>query len=136
MKTISKILFIGIVLFLSSCEDFLTLSPQATLFSSEYFNNADEVEEALIATYDVLGHQKGIGLAFAPPLFLSEALSDDAFAGGQDPGDGQLSNEFNTFSFSTSNEVVQSLWKKGYTCLLYTSPSPRDGLLSRMPSSA
>ena len=22
-----------------------------------------------------------------------------------------------------------------YTCLLYTSPSPRDGLLSRMPSS-
>ena len=24
----------------------------------------------------------------------------------------------------------------GYLCLLYTSPSPRDGLLSRMPSSA
>ena len=26
--------------------------------------------------------------------------------------------------------------KKGGDCLLYTSPSPRDGLLSRMPSSA
>ena len=25
---------------------------------------------------------------------------------------------------------------QGYDCLLYTSPSPRDGLLSRMPSSA
>ena len=25
---------------------------------------------------------------------------------------------------------------KGILCLLYTSPSPRDGLLSRMPSSA
>ena len=25
---------------------------------------------------------------------------------------------------------------KGLLCLLYTSPSPRDGLLSRMPSSA
>ena len=25
---------------------------------------------------------------------------------------------------------------KRYHCLLYTSPSPRDGLLSRMPSSA
>ena len=25
---------------------------------------------------------------------------------------------------------------KGINCLLYTSPSPRDGLLSRMPSSA
>ena len=26
--------------------------------------------------------------------------------------------------------------KPGHVCLLYTSPSPRDGLLSRMPSSA
>ena len=26
--------------------------------------------------------------------------------------------------------------KQYYICLLYTSPSPRDGLLSRMPSSA
>ena len=25
---------------------------------------------------------------------------------------------------------------EAYDCLLYTSPSPRDGLLSRMPSSA
>ena len=30
-------------------------------------------------------------------------------------------------------EEWPSSWK---TCLLYTSPSPRDGLLSRMPSSA
>ena len=27
-------------------------------------------------------------------------------------------------------------FKMGRHCLLYTSPSPRDGLLSRMPSSA
>ena len=27
-------------------------------------------------------------------------------------------------------------WGAYFTCLLYTSPSPRDGLLSRMPSSA
>ena len=26
--------------------------------------------------------------------------------------------------------------EEDYSCLLYTSPSPRDGLLSRMPSSA
>ena len=29
-----------------------------------------------------------------------------------------------------------SVGQKTYPCLLYTSPSPRDGLLSRMPSSA
>ena len=36
-------------------------------------------------------------------------------------------------------EVKQDLKVGGattITCLLYTSPSPRDGLLSRMPSSA
>ena len=33
--------------------------------------------------------------------------------------------------------VCSDKWGHGFgTCLLYTSPSPRDGLLSRMPSSA
>ena len=32
--------------------------------------------------------------------------------------------------------VVEELFANSSTCLLYTSPSPRDGLLSRMPSSA
>ena len=45
----------------------------------------------------------------------------------------------------TTHEAQRVLSKLGfpcrppgvrYTCLLYTSPSPRDGLLSRMPSSA
>ena len=35
-----------------------------------------------------------------------------------------------------ANEDVQRQVERGNLCLLYTSPSPRDGLLSRMPSSA
>ena len=31
---------------------------------------------------------------------------------------------------------VEEIYPPGFSCLLYTSPSPRDGLLSRMPSSA
>ena len=34
------------------------------------------------------------------------------------------------------NEEFGHEAKRNYLCLLYTSPSPRDGLLSRMPSSA
>ena len=40
------------------------------------------------------------------------------------------------------NDIAAQHYKKGsngigiHSCLLYTSPSPRDGLLSRMPSSA
>ena len=33
-----------------------------------------------------------------------------------------------------TGEVLMLAWMNN--CLLYTSPSPRDGLLSRMPSSA
>src|SRR5680860_1322144 len=42
-------------------------------------------------------------------------------------------------SFSDSyriNNILKNVNPDGYMCLLYTSPSPRDGLLSRMPSSA
>ena len=41
--------------------------------------------------------------------------------------------------FSGDSELINnSEWLRNlnYICLLYTSPSPRDGLLSRMPSSA
>ena len=35
-----------------------------------------------------------------------------------------------------SAERLSKFTVEQYRCLLYTSPSPRDGLLSRMPSSA
>ena len=52
---------------------------------------------------------------------------------------GKTTHEIPNFSFTNqfgdkvSNEDVQD---KLYVCLLYTSPSPRDATLSRMPSSA
>ena len=37
----------------------------------------------------------------------------------------------------TKNQFTSTMWfADASDCLLYTSPSPRDGLLSRMPSSA
>ena len=43
-----------------------------------------------------------------------------------------------TYTYSTSTLIlkVPSIDGNADPCLLYTSPSPRDGLLSRMPSSA
>src|SRR5665647_3941839 len=42
-------------------------------------------------------------------------------------------NETGEPAFTLSEDRIDALFN---TCLLYTSPSPRDGLLSRMPSSA
>ena len=44
-------------------------------------------------------------------------------------------NESPSSSSSTTNELENGSSSMS-TCLLYTSPSPRDGLLARMPSSA
>ena len=39
-------------------------------------------------------------------------------------------------SATTGGYIVTAAAGTAMVCLLYTSPSPRDGLLSRMPSSA
>ena len=39
-------------------------------------------------------------------------------------------------SLSLTLNDCHTITDVSYNCLLYTSPSPRDGLLSRMPSSA
>ena len=50
-----------------------------------------------------------------------------------------LSNQYKQAKFQLTNVGFHVSYYADipvYTCLLYTSPSPRDGLLSRMPSSA
>ena len=48
-----------------------------------------------------------------------------------------LEEHFNHLPEDADDELIQQ-FTRAYvlSCLLYTSPSPRDGLLSRMPSSA
>ena len=41
-----------------------------------------------------------------------------------------------SYPWNNAGTGHSALCELNYTCLLYTSPSPRDGLLSRMPSSA
>ena len=58
-----------------------------------------------------------------------------------DPASGKAwVNLFVPQGFHTEELYERDLYVEGLrydsTCLLYTSPSPRDGLLSRMPSSA
>ena len=50
-------------------------------------------------------------------------------------GQGEIPEEGEVGRVDAGCEVDFRVGRKG-GCLLYTSPSPRDGLLSRMPSSA
>ena len=44
-----------------------------------------------------------------------------------------IQDDFRVKAYAGANGVLLAM---DLACLLYTSPSPRDGLLSRMPSSA
>ena len=62
-----------------------------------------------------------------------EAVSDEVSSDGQ-LDSGQVPTE--AVAPGDALEVSAQSAPVAEACLLYTSPSPRDGLLSRMPSSA
>ena len=67
------------------------------------------------------------------------AMDDDELAGQtadfrQRLDNGESLDRLLPEAFATVREASKRVL--GKRCLLYTSPSPRDGLLSRMPSSA
>ena len=71
-------------------------------------------------------------------IFCVPAFSQDNGAQLTEPAIGQNNNIiFSEFLSEVDNgRVVEVQIQGNNICLLYTSPSPRDGLLSRMPSSA
>ena len=63
-------------------------------------------------------------------ILLADKSKNDGMFYDADPSGGL------GIQFKMNRESLFKAGKKYYVCLLYTSPSPRDGLLSRMPSSA
>ena len=85
-----------------------------------------------------LVHQQDDGtcLIYIDRHLVHEVTSPQAFEGLRD-NKRKVHRPESTFAVADHN-VPTSDRSKGIDndCLLYTSPSPRDGLLSRMPSSA
>ena len=92
-----------------------------------------------------------LNLPFMTPAELAKEAEDPTFWIELEPDIGKLEDPFISYDTLVSSEnddltrVVIGYAENAslrqwsdtlLTCLLYTSPSPRDGLLSRMPSSA
>ena len=63
---------------------------------------------------------------------ISAGFSDMTYRGLVDIN----SKAKNSSNYTQCDSLLMGNKCGAHTCLLYTSPSPRDGLLSRMPSSA
>ena len=71
----------------------------------------------------------------SPRCFVEGAhLAETAAACGLDAGDARAARLIRAFVFEPLDAWLDE--EETTTCLLYTSPSPRDATLSRMPSSA
>ena len=75
------------------------------------------------------------------PHWLYHTLTTNNYTKGTKPSDISVtrlidSPQINALRFKHADELVEDVKDRVWSCLLYTSPSPRDGLLSRMPSSA
>ena len=85
------------------------------------------------------------GVLLIPVFILLTLLSSRTFSLMHDCGHNSLFekrylNNLFGFFLGLLNGIPHKPWANDHafhhSCLLYTSPSPRDGLLSRMPSSA
>ena len=67
---------------------------------------------------------------------LDEVFTEQAFLDYESSGGPEGKGDYPTIKKWLQKNLSMFPMTQHMICLLYTSPSPRDGLLSRMPSSA
>ena len=110
---------------MNSCDFSLahySYSPVAGDENLEYFSIDEDREDLIPMIKDALEiSEEGFKIIASPWTAAPWMKDNNAWVGGK-----LLPEYYDTWALFFSK----------YACLLYTSPSPRDGLLSRMPSSA
>lgn len=114
IKTV-LILSVGFQLVLASCtKSFLEVDPKATQVETNYYKNADEAFSGLIAAYDPLGWEGGIGTGYSNFPCLN-AASDDCFGGGGSASDVPYLNTMDSYAIDPANGPQLDFWQKNFT---------------------
>ena len=93
-------------------------------------------------TVVITGSTRGIGLGMANEFLdrghqvVISGTSEASVSKAMDSIEANKENVIGVPCLVQDIKSVQNLWDQSMTCLLYTSPSPRDRTRSRMPSSA
>ena len=124
------------------------VEPFVFSFDNDNFSTSNQIGRLVGGTYPI-SIQDANGCSWSTEISLIEPnqfvvdLGDDEeiLLGEGIQLNGAFSNPVDTFfwndtSFLSCVTCTNPFANPINTCLLYTSPSPRDGLLSRMPSSA
>lgn len=99
---------------LSACDkDFLEVDPKATQIESNYYKNADEAFNGLVAAYDPMGWDGVAGGTYGNFASLN-AASDDCYGGGGSSSDVPFLNIMNNYSMDAATGPQQDFWDKNF----------------------
>src|SRR5690606_39003812 len=92
---------------------FLEVDPKATQIETNYYKNADEAFNGLVAAYDPIGWDGVSGGTYGNFACLN-AASDDCYGGGGSSSDVPFLNIMNNFSMDAATGPQQDYWDKNF----------------------
>lgn len=107
-------LFVAGMAVFSGCEkDFLELQPKGTQLEGNFYQNEEQLFQALVAVYDVMQWGNSGGYTMKQPLLT--VASDEAYAGGSDASDQPSWVAWDNFTVDPYITPSGGLWQKNYT---------------------
>ncbi len=101
-------------LFLNSCsKDFVEVKPRGTALEDNYYRNADEAFNGLVAAYDPLGTE--CGATYSNKLGPLNSASDDCYAGGGNSTDVPAWQAWNNYTVDPSVGIQADFWDRNFT---------------------
>jgi hypothetical protein len=99
----------------SACKKgFLEADPLATQVETNYYKNAAEAFNGLVAAYDPMGWEGATASGYANFATL-EAASDDCYGGGGSATDVPWLNTMDSYNIDPANGPQLDYWKKDFT---------------------
>ena len=107
------IYLLAVVFGLSSCNDFLELSPTNKVIETDYYKTQEDLTEALVAAYDPW--KWNAYNAYSSYELVSNIMSDDAETGGSTVSDQPQLQRVNDFTnWVTPTNLPEGLWGRSY----------------------
>lgn len=102
-----------ITLFGGCSEDFINLSPKASLNSADYYVNKSQIETAVTAAYASLASDGQYGYNF---IHLMEIRSDNSSLVDY-ARSGRRYGDIDFFTVTSENAVIEQSWRECYNCI-------------------
>lgn len=109
-----SVLAAGSLIIVACNKSFLESDPLATQVETNYYKNAGEAFNGLVAAYDPMGWEGATASSYGNIACL-EAAADDCFGGGGSATDVPYLNTMDSYAIDPANGPQLDFWKKGFT---------------------